>query len=98
MILEILVTIVVSLLSISLGTMVGYPTKALPQLQSEPNNALKLTENEGSGFAAILTLSGVIFSPLIGFLSGWLSRKKENHIFYNPNSCIWMVNTCFGKK
>ena len=44
--------------------MIGYPTKALPQLQSEPNNAVKLTEYEGSGFAAILTLSGVIFSPL----------------------------------
>ena len=56
--------------------MIGYPTKALPQLQSEPNNAVKLTENEGSGFAAILTLSGVIFSPLIGFLSGWLGKKK----------------------
>ena len=56
--------------------MIGYPTKALPQLQSEPNNAVKLTENEGSGFAAILTLSGVIFSPLIGFLAGWLGKKK----------------------
>ena len=56
--------------------MIGYPTKALPQLQSEPNNAVKLTENEGSGFAAILTLSGVIFSPLVGILSGWLGRKK----------------------
>ena len=69
-------TTVVSIVSISLGTMIGYPTKALPQLQSEPNNAVKLTENEGSGFAAILTLSGVIFSPLIGFLSGWLGKKK----------------------
>ena len=56
--------------------MIGYPTKALPQLQSEPNNAVKLTENEGSGFAAILTMSGVIFSPLIGFLAGWLGKKK----------------------
>ena len=61
---------------IALGTMVGYPTKALPQLQSEPNDAVKLTENEGSGFAAILTLSGVIFSPLGGILSGKLGRKK----------------------
>ena len=69
-------TTVVSIVSISLGTMIGYPTKALPQLQSEPNNAVKLTENEGSGFAAILTLSGVIFSPLIGFLAGWLGKKK----------------------
>ena len=69
-------TIVVSIVSTSLGTMIGYPTKALPQLQSEPNNAVKLTENEGSGFAAILTLSGVIFSPLIGFLAGWLGKKK----------------------
>ena len=56
--------------------MIGYPTKALPQLQSEPNNAVNLTENEGSGFAAILTLSGVIFSPLGGILSGKLGRKK----------------------
>ena len=56
--------------------MIGYPTKALPQLQSEPNNAVKSTENEGSGFAAILTLSGVIFSPLIGILAGWLGKKK----------------------
>ena len=56
--------------------MIGYPTKALPQLQSEPNDAVKLTENEGSGFAAILTLSGVICSPLGGILSGKLGRKK----------------------
>jgi SP family facilitated glucose transporter-like MFS transporter 8 len=69
-------TIVVSIVSTSLGTMIGYPTKALPQLQSEPNNAVKLTEEEGSGFAAILTLSGVIFSPLGGFLSGNLGRKN----------------------
>ena len=67
---------VVSIVFLSLGTLIGYPTKALPQLQSEPNNAVKLTENEGSGFAAILTLSGVIFSPLIGFLAGWLGKKK----------------------
>ena len=61
---------------IALGTMIGYPTKALPQLQSEPNNAVKLTENEGSGFAAILTLTGVIFSPLGGILSLKLGRKN----------------------
>ena len=61
---------------IALGTMVGYPTKALPQLQSEPNDAVKLTENEGSGFAAILTLTGVIFSPLGGILSLKLGRKN----------------------
>ena len=69
-------TIVVSIVSTSLGTMIGYPTKALPQLQSEPNNAVKLTEEEGSGFAAILTLTGVIFSPLGGILSLKLGRKK----------------------
>ena len=56
--------------------MIGYPTKALPQLQSESNDEVKLTENEGSGFAAILTLSGVICSPLGGILSGKLGRKK----------------------
>ena len=56
--------------------MIGYPTKALPQLQSEPNDAVKLNENEGSGFAAILTLTGVIFSPLGGVLSGKLGRKN----------------------
>ena len=61
---------------IVLGTNIGYPTKALPQLQSESNNAVKLTENEGSGFASILTLSGVIFSPLGGILSGKLGRKN----------------------
>ena len=69
-------TIVCSIVFIALGTMVGYPTKALPQLQSELNNAVKLTENEGSGFASILTLSGVIFSPLGGILSGKLGRKN----------------------
>ena len=61
---------------IVLGTNIGYPTKALPQLQSESNNAVKLTENEGSGFASILTLSGVFFSPLGGILSGKLGRKN----------------------
>ena len=67
---------VCSIVFLALGTQIGYPTKALPQLQSEPNGAVKLTENEGSGFAAILTLSGIIFSPLGGILSGKLGRKK----------------------
>merc|ERR1719394_1200833 len=84
-------TIVVSLAFLSLGTLIGYPTKALPELFKEENESVNLNEKEGSSFAAMLSLCGVIFSPLGGIFSGWLGRK--NIILFTAPlvSCGWLI-------
>ena len=69
-------TLVVSLASVSLGTALGYPTKALPQMATETNLAVQLNQYEGSWFAALFWISGIVFSPLGGALSGHLGRKR----------------------
>ena len=54
-------TLVVSLASVSLGTALGYPTKALPQMATETNLAVQLNQYEGSWFAALFWISGTLF-------------------------------------
>ena len=76
---------------LSLGCLIGYPTKALPQLRSEQNEAVNLNENEGSIFAAMLSMCGVIFSPLGGVLSGWLGRKKIILFTAPLVACGWLM-------
>ena len=55
-------TLVVSIVFLILGTCLGYPTKALPELLSESNIDVKLNENELSILAAIPTLSGKVIN------------------------------------
>ena len=69
-------SLVVCLASVSLGSSLGYPTKALPQLRNETNENVYLNEYQGSWFAAIFWIAGIIFCPLGGALSGWLGRRK----------------------
>ena len=54
-------TLVVSLASGSLGTALGYPTKALPQMATETNLEVQLNQYEGSWFAALFWISGTLF-------------------------------------
>ena len=61
---------------VSLGTVLGYPTKALPQMKSESDINVALDDYEGSMFAAIFWIAGIIFSPLGGALAGWIGRRK----------------------
>ena len=84
-------TLVVSIVFLILGTCLGYPTKALPELLSESNIDVKLNENELSILAAISFLSGVIFSPIGGLISGWLGRKTT--IIYTAPlvACGWLI-------
>ena len=65
------------MVSISDGCVHGYSTIALPQLQSnETDDALQLSESQGSWFAATAAGSGIIFAPLGGALSSKIGRKK----------------------
>ena len=84
-------TIVVSIVFLSLGTCLGYPTKALPDLQSESNIDVKLNENELSILAAIPTLSGVIYCPIGGIISGWLGRKTTILSTAPLVACGWLI-------
>ena len=65
----------VCLSSFSKGSIVAYPTKALPQLRSN-GSIIVLTEIEESIFAAAFGFSCIIFAPLGGIIAGWIGRKK----------------------
>ena len=56
--LQICGSITVSLVFVNLGALMGYPTKALPQLRNETNIEVNLDEYEGSVFAAVTFMTG----------------------------------------
>ena len=59
--LQICGSITVSLVFVNLGALMGYPTKALPQLRNETNHAVNLDEYEGSVFAAVTFMTGKVY-------------------------------------
>ena len=61
--------------SFSKGSIVAYPTKALPQLRNE-TSIVFLTVTEGSFFAAAFGFSAIIFAPVRGIMAAWLGRRK----------------------
>ena len=73
---QILASVVASLIFFNHAALTGYATEALPQLRNETNVDVNLDEYEGSMFAAILWMIGIIASPLGGVISSWLGRKK----------------------
>ena len=76
---------------LNIGVSVGYPTQALPQLRNESNAAVNLDEYEGSFFASVLWITGIICSPIGGALSGWLGRKKVLMIATPIEVCGWLL-------
>ena len=76
---------------LALGNAVGYATIALPQLSEESDTNLRITENEGSWFATILWISGFIFAPFGGALSGKLGRRKMVLIFLPLVLIAWLI-------
>ena len=70
-----------SLAFLALGNAVGYATIALPQLSKEADSNVRLTENAGSWFAAILWTCGFLFAPVGGALSGKLGRRRMVQMF-----------------
>ena len=73
---QIIGTLSVCLSSVSLGTLLGYPTKALPQLKNETNIELRMDEYLGSWFAGSFWITGIFLCPLGGWLGGWFGRRK----------------------
>ena len=80
-----------SLAFLALGNAVGYATIALPQLSEEPNSKVRLSENAGSWFAAILWTCGCIFAPFGGALSGKLGRRRMVQIFLPFVLVGWLI-------
>ena len=74
--LQICGSIIVSWVFVNLGALMGYPTKALPQLRNETNLAVNLDEYEGSVFAAVTFMTGKI-TRILGWLTSpiWMSVR-----------------------
>ena len=67
---------IICLGNLNRGALLGYATTALPQWKNEKNLAVNLDDNEGSFFASLFWMVGIICSPIGGILSGWLGRRK----------------------
>ena len=57
---QIFASVIVSLIFFNHAALTGYATEALPQLRNETNLDVNLDEYEGSMFAAILWMIGII--------------------------------------
>ena len=74
-----------------MGGLIGYPTKAITQWRNETNLEVNLNDNEGSLFASLHWMVGVICSPIGGVLSGWLGRRKIVMIATPLAGCGWLI-------
>ena len=74
-----------------MGGLIGYPTKAITQWRNETNLEVNLNDNEGSLFASLHWMVGVICSPIGGILSGWLGRRKIVMIAAPLVGCGWLI-------
>ena len=59
-----------------LGTLIGYPTIAIPQLKNELNENLKLEDELRSWFAPTFHICAIIFMMPGGILSSKFGRRK----------------------
>ena len=67
----------VSLSWLCAGNIVAYPTRALPELQSnETNIEIQLDEQMGSWFASSFWWCGIFMCSFGGYLGGILGRRK----------------------
>ena len=83
--------IIVCLANFNMGGLGAYPTNALSQWRNETNPEVKLDDYEGSLFASLFWMVGVICSPFGGILSSWLGRRKIVIISAPFVSCGWLV-------
>ena len=74
-----------------LGTTVGYPTKALPQLTTESDPKLLFDEQDASWFAAISPLMGMLVTSIGGWLSGKFGRRTVMLIGMPLVSLGWVI-------
>ena len=65
--LQICGSVVMSLVYINFGALMGFPTKALPQLRNETNIKVNLDDYEGSMFASIAFITGFHFFLVLQF-------------------------------
>ena len=82
---------VICLGNLCLGNILGYPTKAITQWRNETDLEVNLNDYEGSLFASLFWVMGVICSPIGGVLSGWLGRRKIVMIAAPLVGCGWLI-------
>ena len=57
--LQICGSIIVSLVYVNMGALMGFPTKALPQLRNETDVNVNLDDYQGSMFASVSFITGI---------------------------------------
>lgn len=73
-VIQVIISLLVSLGVMILGMVVGYPTKAVPQLLQESH--LNFDQDDSTWFASMFHVTGVILTTPGGILSGKFGRKK----------------------
>ena len=83
--------LVICLGNLNMGAMFGFTTTALPKWKNETDIEVNLDDNEGSLFASLFWMLGVICAPIGGISSGWLGRRKMVIIAAPLNACGWII-------
>ena len=83
--------LVICLGNLNMGAMFGFTTTALPKWKNETDIEVNLDDNEGSLFASLYWMLGVICAPIGGMLSGWLGRRKMVIIAAPLVACGWLI-------
>ena len=83
--------LVICLGNLNMGAMFGFITTALPKWKNETDLEVKLDEDEGSLYASIYWMLGLICAPIGGILSGWLGRRKMVIIAAPLAVCGWLI-------
>ena len=83
--------LVICLGNLNMGAMFGFTTTALPKWKNETDIEVNLDDNEGSIFASLYWMLGVICAPIGGILSGWLGRRKMVIIAAPLVACGWLI-------
>ena len=87
---KVLVALTVSMVTFLDGLLRGFATVALPHLE--------LTVDEGSTFAAMSFMGGIVLTPLGGSISGWLGRKKTLMVLSPIASMGWILIAASSSK
>jgi len=58
------------------GTIMGYSSFTIPELMNDTDSPIKVTHEDISWVASLVSLGCIIGAVFGGFLSDWIGRKK----------------------
>ncbi|XP_023704096.1 facilitated trehalose transporter Tret1 [Cryptotermes secundus] len=85
--------IVVNLATFSYGTCVGWPSSAIPTLQSSevPTGKNPVTEDEASWIGSLMFVGFLCGTPIFGYISDKFGRKVAGLLIAVPAIISWLV-------